>query len=109
MDVGEESLVVKVTLRAGHAMNYHSHAHRAEVWTVVRGRGEVLIDGVRRAIGVGDVVHLPPGCKHTAAAAEDMTLIEVQMGKEISREDKIKWEAPEDVDDPANGKRGGRL
>ncbi|MGP1366250.1 MAG: sugar phosphate nucleotidyltransferase [Schwartzia sp. (in: firmicutes)] len=109
LDVGEESLVVKVTLRAGHAMNYHSHAHRAEVWTVVRGRGEVLIDGVRRAIGVGDVVHLPPGCKHTAAAAEDMTLIEVQMGKEISREDKIKWEAPEDVDDPANGKRGGRL
>ncbi len=101
LDVGEESLVVKVTLRAGHAMNYHSHAHRAEVWMVVRGRGDVLIDGVRRAVGVGDVVHLPLGCKHTAAAAEDMTLIEVQMGKDISREDKIKWPEPK-------GGAGGR-
>ena len=55
------------------------------------------------------MVDLPVGCKHSIAAAEDMTLIEVQMGKEISREDKIKWEVPEDVDDPVNGKRGGRL
>lgn len=101
LDVGEESLVVKVTLRAGHAMNYHSHAHRAEVWTVVRGRGDVLIDGARRAVGVGDMVDLPVGCKHSIAAAEDMTLIEVQMGKDISREDKIKWPEPK-------GGAGGR-
>ena len=101
LDVGEESLVVKVTLRAGHAMNYHSHAHRTEVWTVVRGRGDVLIDGVRRAVGVGDMVDLPVGCKHSIAAAEDMTLIEVQMGKDISREDKIKWPEPK-------GDAGGR-
>ena len=94
LDVGEESLVIKVTLRAGHAMNYHSHAHRAEVWTVVGGHGEVLVDGVRRAVRVGDVVRLPVGCKHKVEAAEDMTLIEVQMGTDISREDKIKWPEP---------------
>lgn len=95
LDVGEESLVIKVTLRAGHAMNYHSHAHRAEVWTVVGGHGEVLVDGVRWAVRVGDVVRLPVGCKHKVEAAEDMTLIEVQMGTDISREDKIKWSEPE--------------
>ena len=94
LDVGEESLVIKVTLRARHAMNYHSHAHRAEVWTVVGGHGEVLVDGVRRAVRVGDVVRLPVGCKHKVEAAEDMTLIEVQMGTDISREDKIKWPEP---------------
>ena len=35
LDVEGESLTIKVTLHAGHGMNYHSHEHRDEVWTVV--------------------------------------------------------------------------
>lgn len=108
IDVEEESLVIKVTLNPGHGMNYHSHENRDEVWNVVRGHGEVVLDGVRRDVGPGDVVHVPAGMKHTVKAQEKMTIIEVQMGKEISREDKIKWEELENRDAPANGKRGGR-
>ena len=89
-------------------MNYHSHANRDEVWNVVRGRGEVVLDGARRDVGPGDVVHVPAGMKHKVKAREKMTIIELQMGKDISREDKIKWEEPENRDAPANGKRGGR-
>lgn len=108
IDVEEESLVIKVTLNPGHGMNYHSHANRDEVWNVVRGRGEVVLDGARRDVGPGDVVHVPAGMKHKVRAREKMTIIELQMGKDISREDKIKWEEPENRDAPANGKRGGR-
>ncbi len=48
IDVEDESLTIKVTLNAGHGMNYHSHAHRHEVWTVVSGEGTVLRDGGER-------------------------------------------------------------
>ena len=109
IDVEEESLVIKVTLNPGHGMNYHSHENRDEVWNVVRGHGEVVLDGVRRDVGPGDVVHVPAGMKHTVKAQEKMTIIEVQVGKEISREDKIKWEEPENRDASANEKRGGRV
>ena len=37
LDVEEESLTIKVTLNAGHSMNYHSHQRRDEVWVVISG------------------------------------------------------------------------
>ena len=44
LDVGTDSLTVKVTLNPGHGMNYHSHERRNEVWTVVSGTGTVVVD-----------------------------------------------------------------
>ena len=38
LDVEEESLTIKITLNPGHRMNYHSHARRDEVWTVISGQ-----------------------------------------------------------------------
>lgn len=92
IDVEDDSLTIKVTLNAGHGMNYHSHEHRSEVWTVVSGEGTVLLDGQERSVKAGDMVELPCGSKHKVAAKTRMTIIEVQMGKAISKEDKIKWE-----------------
>lgn len=92
LDVEDDSLTIKVTLNAGHGMNYHSHEHRSEVWTVVSGEGWILLDGQKRPVRAGDMVELPNGCKHKVTAKTRMTLIEVQLGKAISKEDKIKWE-----------------
>ena len=36
-DIDKASMTIKVTLNAGHQMNYHSHQHRDEVWTVIAG------------------------------------------------------------------------
>ena len=95
IDVEERSLVIKVTLNPGHGMNYHSHRHRDEVWNVVQGRGFVLLDGVRKEVAPGAVVHIPQGMKHKVEAREKMMIVELQMGKDISKEDKIKWQEPE--------------
>ena len=38
IDIEEDSMTIKVTLNPGHGMNYHSHAHRDEIWTVSRIR-----------------------------------------------------------------------
>ena len=92
LDVGEDSLTVKVSLNPGHGMNYHSHERRDEVWTVVSGSGHVVVDGVSRLVSSGDVIDLPVGCKHTVIASEDgLQIIEVQIGKDISVSDKKKY------------------
>lgn len=92
IDVEKESLIIKVTLNAGHGMNYHSHEYRREVWTVVSGEGIVRKDGIEQKVRPGDIVELPIGCKHKISARSNMTLVEVQLGKDICKEDKIKWE-----------------
>ena len=51
-------------------MNYHSHERCDEVWTVVSGSGQVVVDGVTRGVSAGDVIDLPVGCKHTVIASE---------------------------------------
>lgn len=92
LDVEDDSMTVKVTLNAGHMMNYHSHDHRDEVWTVVSGRGRTIVDGMEQPVKPGDVVTMAAGCKHTVIADTELQLIEVQLGKEISVTDKHKYE-----------------
>ena len=92
LDVEDESLTIKVTLNAGHSMNYHSHQYRDEVWTVISGEGRTVVDGVEQKVKVGDVVTLSAGCRHTIFADTELQLIEVQLGKEISVHDKQKYE-----------------
>ena len=88
IDVHPGSMTIKVTLRAGNRMKYHSHEHRDEVWNVIEGKGRVVVDGVERQIQTGDVIQLPVGCKHTLIADTDMNVIEVQMGMDITQSDK---------------------
>ncbi len=95
MDVEEGSMTIKVTLNAGHRMNYHSHERRDEVWTIVSGTGKTVVDGMEQEVGVGDVITMQAGCKHTIIAETELKLIEVQLGREISAEDKIKHESEE--------------
>ena len=92
LDVEDDNLTIKVTLRPGHHMNYHSHAHRDEVWTVVSGTGRVIIDDATRKIKVGDVITMPAGTKHTVIADTEIQIIEVQTGQDISEEDKSLYE-----------------
>lgn len=92
IDVEEESLTIKITLKPGHKMNYHSHERRDEVWTVIAGRGRSIVDGVEQTVSAGDVVTMKAGCKHTIEAETELKVIEVQLGREISVHDKIKYE-----------------
>lgn len=94
IDVEEESMTIKVTLNAGHRMNYHSHEQRDEVWTIIEGRGRTIVDGVERQVSVGDVIRMPAGVPHTIIADTKLQVIEVQMGPDISVHDKKKMELP---------------
>ena len=61
IDVETESLTIKVTLNAGHRMNYHSHKNRDEVWVVISGQGKAIVDGKEKKICVGDVITMQTG------------------------------------------------
>ena len=94
LDVGDNSLTVKVTLHPGHRMNYHSHERRDEVWTVIAGTGRAVIDGTEYSLAPGDTLTMHTGCKHTVIAdKESLQLIEVQLGKDITVTDKTKYES----------------
>lgn len=92
IDIEEESLTIKVTLNPGHSMNYHSHARRDEVWTVISGQGRAVIDDKEITVKAGDVLTMPAGSKHTIYADTELKLIEVQLGKDIDVRDKQKFE-----------------
>lgn len=91
LDVEEESLTIKVTLNAGHSMNYHSHKNRDEVWVVTSGTGRTIVDDMEQTVKTGDVITMQAGCRHTIIAESELKLVEVQLGKEISVHDKQKY------------------
>ena len=93
MDADKGSMVVLVTINPGHHMSYHSHARRDEIWTILRGSGSTIVDGMEQPIKPGDVVTMAAGCRHTAVAGKNgLQLIEVQLGDEIDSADKQKYE-----------------
>lgn len=92
LDVEENSMTIKVTLNPGHRMNYHSHDKRDEVWTVISGQGKTIVDGMEQPVKAGDVITMQAGCKHTVIADTKLQLIEVQLGTEISVNDKHKFD-----------------
>ena len=92
IDVDDSSMTIKVTLNPGHSMNYHSHSRRDEVWTVISGKGRTVVDGMAQTVQAGDVITMAAGCRHTVFAETELKLIEVQLGKEISVDDKQKYE-----------------
>lgn len=92
LDVQDDSMTIKVELLPGHSLHYHSHEHRDEVWTVMSGMGSVIIDGMQRTVRPGDVVTMPAGCKHTLIAETKVSVIEVQLGKDINVDDKKKFD-----------------
>lgn len=92
IDVEEDSMTMKVTLHPGNAMNYHSHKLRDEVWVVISGEGTTIVDGMHQKVKAGDVITMSAGCRHTIKAETELQIIEVQLGKEITVEDKEKFE-----------------
>lgn len=92
LDIEENNMTIKVTLKSGHRMNYHSHEFRDEIWTIIYGEGRAIVDGIEQKVKAGDVVTMAAGCRHTIMADTELHVIEVQLGTEINVHDKRKFE-----------------
>ncbi len=91
IDVEAESVTIKVTLNPGQQMHYHSHEHRDEVWNFISGNGTAIIDSQRISVKPGDILNIKAGMRHTVIAETELKIIETQLGKDISVNDKIKY------------------
>lgn len=88
------SLTKYIYIRRGEFISYQCHKMREEIWIVVDGEGSLVIDGACRKMGRSDMVRICPGQKHAILALENLQLIEVQIGTELTESDieRFEWE-----------------
>lgn len=91
-----EVLTKRLCVYKGKNLSYQCHHKRSEVWVVVAGEGEFILDGVLSMIKAGDVLEIPVGAKHGIKAIQDIEIIEVQLGSKLEEEDIVRlsydWE-----------------
>lgn len=84
---GPEMVTKRICIHSGKNSSYHYHNLRDEVWTIVRGEGELALDDHLTRVKSGDTIHLPAGKKHGIRAITELEFIEVQTGVSITEED----------------------
>lgn len=86
----KEILTKKLFIEAGKNLSYQYHKHRSEIWTIVSGEAEFMLNDQIRSVTAGDVLQIPIGAKHTIKAIMDTEIIEVQMGSSLVEEDIVR-------------------
>lgn len=85
---GAKALTKELIVLDGKQMPLQLHCRRSEVWTVVSGFGEVVLDGDIRQVWPGSVVEIADGVSHSCAAqGADLHIIEVQTGDVLVADD----------------------
>ena len=85
---GAKALTKELIIRDGKQLSYQRHQHRGEVWTVVSGTGEVVLDGLAQQVRAGSVVNIGKRQLHAGRAiGADLHIIEVQQGEVLVEED----------------------
>ncbi|MBU5444370.1 sugar phosphate nucleotidyltransferase [Paenibacillus sp. MSJ-34] len=83
----KEILTRKIHLSSGKNLSYHSHDKRIEIWIVLNGQGECIIEGEKIYIKAGDTLKIDKKMKHALKALSDLEFIETQIGTELSESD----------------------
>lgn len=91
---GTISLTKSIVIKEGKYISYQLHRHRTEVWTVIDGIGELVLNGARKKLCRGDVVSIPKNNLHAIKALTDLSMIEVQTGSILIEEDveRVDWQ-----------------
>ncbi|MCM3216402.1 sugar phosphate nucleotidyltransferase [Niallia taxi] len=84
---GQEMVTKRICILEGKNSSYHFHSFRDEVWTIVKGEGELALDESITRVKAGDIIHLPSGKKHGIKAISELEFIEVQTGIGINDRD----------------------
>ncbi|WP_168121083.1 sugar phosphate nucleotidyltransferase [Paenibacillus sp. HB172176] len=87
---GNEVLTKRICVTPGQNLSYQYHELRSEVWTIVSGHGEMVLNGARFAVKAGDVLTISRECRHSLRAETEMDIIEVQSGSELIEEDIVR-------------------
>ncbi len=86
--------VKHIIVNPGEALSLQLHNHRAEHWTVIKGKGVVTCDGNEITLGVNESTFIPLGSKHRLANPfeEVVEIVEVQVGDYLGEDDIVRFE-----------------
>lgn len=84
---GGEVITRRMAIRADSCLSYQKHKLRNETWTILSGKGSVILDNQLFEVKAGSVIEIPAGTKHALKASTNMELIEIQQGPVLSEED----------------------
>lgn len=87
---GNEVLTKRICVTPGQNLSYQYHLLRDEVWTVVAGDGEMVLNGRHFPVKSGDVLVISRDSRHSLRAMTEMDIIEVQTGSELIEEDIVR-------------------
>ncbi|MDR6553585.1 sugar phosphate nucleotidyltransferase [Paenibacillus qinlingensis] len=87
---GVEILTRRLHIDAGKSLEYQQHLFRREMWTIISGKGKVILDGIQKKVAPGDVLEIPAGLKHALLAETNLEYIEVQIGSTLVEEDVVR-------------------
>jgi len=84
----------EIIVKPGARLSLQKHQHRAEHWTIVRGRAQVTVGEQTIILGAGQSIDIPKGSVHRIKNPGEVSLvlIEVQMGNYFGEDDIIRLE-----------------
>lgn len=87
-------LTKHLTITAGNNTSYQRHQYRDEICVVIYGKAFSVLDGIVKAVNVGDIIYVRKNQKHSMRAITDFHIIEVQIGDIVSEDDveRFDWD-----------------
>ncbi len=86
--------VKHLIVNPGESLSLQMHHHRAEHWTVIKGKAVVTCDDNELILGANESTFIPLGSKHRLANPfkEVVEIIEVQVGEYLGEDDIVRFE-----------------
>ena len=81
------SLTKELVVLPGNSVSYQKHQFKTIIWTVISGSGYFLFNGEIKVVKAGDSVTIKENQLYSVKAIDELHIIEVQVGKELTEED----------------------
>ena len=93
-DNGMKSITKELVVIPGRNISYQKHKHRSETWTIVRGKGLMLINDNVKEVNAGESIIINKEDRYSIKAIDELHIIEVQIGDELIEEDieRFEWD-----------------
>lgn len=89
-------LTRKIKIYAGMNSSYHHHENRDELWTILRGQADLILEGNKIRLTPGKVICIRKGQRHAVKALEEFEYLETHIGSSGGNEDihriTFKWD-----------------
>ena len=84
---GLSTLTRKIHIYDGMTSSYHYHRDRDEIWTVLSGTGELILEGTKIPLSSGKAVCIRKNQRHAVKAFQDFEYIEIHVGTSTGSDD----------------------